>query len=55
MPRLGARALGPEAEASFLDRTFLADRYTPLRAHLDANPRIMEEEPPPSLAERYNG
>ena len=45
--------MGPVAEASFLDHTFLSDRVTPLRNHLVNHPNIMEEHPPASLAERY--
>jgi hypothetical protein len=52
---LAARSLGADAEASFLDHTFLADRRTTLRTHLESNPDLMEEKPPPELAERYNG
>jgi hypothetical protein len=52
---LAARSLGPAAEASFLDHTFLSDRATTLRRHLEGNPTIMEEEPPPSLVDRYSG
>ena len=52
---LAARALGPAVEACLLDNTFLADRATPLRAWLEANPSIMEEGPPPGLEGRYGG
>lgn len=52
---LAARKLGPEAEASFLDGTFLADRRTTVKQHLAANPDIMSELPPPELAARYSG
>ena len=52
---LAARRLGQEAEASFLDDTFLADRATSVRAYLKANPDIMTELPPPSVARRYSG
>ncbi len=52
---LAASKLGPEAEASFLDSTFLADRTTTVRQWLEQNPSIMEELPPPSLAARYSG
>lgn len=52
---LAARKLGSEAEASFLDDTFLADRATTVRRHLERNPGIMTELPPPSLAARYSG
>lgn len=43
-----------ELEREFLDNTYLYDRQT-LRAHLEANPSIMEELPPPLLADRYSG
>ena len=52
---LAAKSLGPEALASFLDHTFLADRRTTLRTHLERNPSLMETPPPPELAERYGG
>jgi len=52
---LAAISLGPEAAASFLDHTFLADRRTTLRRHLERNPGIMHEEPPASLVDRYSG
>jgi len=52
---LASRALGPEAERSFLDDTFLADRETPIREHLRRNPDILEELPPPELGSRYSG
>lgn len=52
---LAARSLGAAAEASFLDHTFLSDRRTTLRRHLARNPSIMQEEPPPSLVDRYSG
>ena len=52
---LAAKNLGKEAEDNFLDCTFLADRKTPIRTHLEQNPGIMDELPPPSLAERYCG
>jgi hypothetical protein len=52
---LAAQRLGPEALGSFLDGTMLADRVTTVRQHLEANPDIMEELPPPSLIGRYSG
>lgn len=52
---LAARSLGADAEASFLDHTFLADRRTTLRTYLESDPDLMEEKPPPELAERYSG
>lgn len=52
---LSAQALSSEAHVSFLDNTYLADRKTTVRQHLDANPEILEELPPPHLAERYCG
>ena len=32
-----------------------ADRKTTVRMHLERNPDIMNEEPPPELCERYSG
>ncbi|GLC37646.1 hypothetical protein PLESTB_000798000 [Pleodorina starrii] len=52
---LAARSLGREAEESFLYDTYLADRRTTVGEHLLAHPDIMDERPPPELAERYNG
>lgn len=52
---LAAQNLSEEAYTSFLDHTYLADRRTTVRQHLDANPQIMLELPPPELAERYGG
>lgn len=52
---LAARSLGTEAHRSFLEHTFLADRTTTIKQHLLANPAIMTELPPPSLADRYGG
>ena len=52
---LAARNLSPEADASFLDNTYLADRCTTIRTHLQRNPAILEELPPPELAARYCG
>eukprot|EP00658_Telonema_sp_P-2_P062654 TRINITY_DN51337_c0_g1_i1.p1 TRINITY_DN51337_c0_g1~~TRINITY_DN51337_c0_g1_i1.p1 ORF type:complete len:252 (+),score=65.59 TRINITY_DN51337_c0_g1_i1:108-758(+) len=44
-----------EVRDSFLDETFLADRVTPIRAHLEAHPEIMVTEPPEEFRERYSG
>ncbi|KAG2452732.1 hypothetical protein HYH02_002962 [Chlamydomonas schloesseri] len=52
---LAARSLGPQAERSFLHATYLADRRTTIAEHLARDPSIMDERPPPALAERYNG
>ncbi|KAG2491756.1 hypothetical protein HYH03_009917 [Edaphochlamys debaryana] len=52
---LAARSLCAEAEESFLDATFLADRTTTIGQYLAANPDIMNEQPPAELAQRYNG
>lgn len=52
---LAATKLGPLAERSFLDGTVLADRATTVRQWLEKNPEIMDELPPPSLAQRYAG
>ena len=47
--------LGPTAEDSFLDETYLVDRKTTIREYLAANPHIMTTLPPPDLQERYGG
>jgi hypothetical protein len=52
---LAARKLGRAVEDDFLDNTFLADRKTRLREHLERDPSILEELPPESLAVRYGG
>lgn len=52
---LAAQKLGPSAHESFLDHTYLADRQTTIRQHLKADPSIMTEEPPESIANRYSG
>lgn len=53
---LAAQRLGPEAEASFLDETFLVDRQTTVRQYLaGAGSKVMATLPPPELAERYGG
>jgi len=52
---LSAKTLCAEAYENFLDNTFLADRVTTIRTHLINEPGIMEELPPPELAERYSG
>ncbi len=52
---LAAQRFCPEAHASFLDATWLADRRTTVRAWLAQHPEIMEEEPPPALVGRYSG
>lgn len=52
---LAAKGLGPAAEDSFLDATFLSDRRTTVRQYLAQHPEIMEEEPPEIVADRYSG
>ncbi|GIL63081.1 hypothetical protein Vafri_17056 [Volvox africanus] len=52
---LAARSLGPEAEDSFLNDTYLADRSTTIGEYLRLHPDIMDEQPPLPLAERYSG
>lgn len=52
---LAVRKLGDDVEANFRRTTFLNDRRTTIGAYLDANPDIMEEEPPESVRERYSG
>eukprot|EP00249_Psilotum_nudum_P007715 c20769_g1_i3 orf=208-945(+) len=52
---LASKNLGSEAYNSFLDHTYLGDRRTTIRQYLASNPQIMEEEPLPSLKERYGG
>eukprot|EP00668_Euglena_longa_P017923 GGOE01022400.1.p2 GENE.GGOE01022400.1~~GGOE01022400.1.p2 ORF type:complete len:108 (+),score=24.20 GGOE01022400.1:491-814(+) len=46
----------PEAvHHSFLDDTYLCDRKTTLRKHLQSNPHVMDSQPPESLVGRYSG
>ena len=52
---LASQRLSSEAADNFLDATFLADRQTTVREYLALHPEIMDEIPPPSLAQRYNG
>eukprot|EP00873_Tetraselmis_striata_P011088 jgi/Tetstr1/431352/TSEL_021043.t1 len=52
---LSAQSLSPVAYENFLDQTFLADRTTTIRQHLAEEPGIMDELPPPELADRYSG
>ncbi|EFJ42039.1 hypothetical protein VOLCADRAFT_119537 [Volvox carteri f. nagariensis] len=52
---LAARSLGEEAEENFLRATFLADRRTTVGEYLALHLDIMDELPPPELAERYSG
>jgi hypothetical protein len=52
---LAAEKLGDEANASFLDETFLCDRTTSVREHLQRTPQVMTTLPPEALRERYGG
>ena len=52
---LAARSLGEDAERCVLDNTFLADRRTTVREHLERDPSVMLELPPKGLASRYGG
>mmetsp|Transcript_34825 Transcript_34825/g.48290 ORF Transcript_34825/g.48290 Transcript_34825/m.48290 type:complete len:255 (-) Transcript_34825:108-872(-) len=52
---IAAQGLGDEVHSDFLDNTFLADRETTIRTHLEQNPTIISELPPVSLQERYCG
>lgn len=53
---LAAQKLGPVAEASFLDETYLVDRETTVRQYLSAaGSKVMSSLPPSELAERYSG
>ena len=52
---LAAQNLNQEAYDSFLDHTFLANRKTTIRSHLESYPDIMAELPPIALTERYGG
>ncbi|OAE20694.1 hypothetical protein AXG93_154s1680 [Marchantia polymorpha subsp. ruderalis] len=52
---LAAKNLSQAAYESFLDHTYLGDRTTTIRQHLASNERIMQEEPPLALRERYGG
>ena len=52
---LAARSLGDDAERCVLDNTFLADRRTTVREHLERDPTVMQELPPAGLESRYGG
>lgn len=52
---LAAQHFCPEAYENFLDQTYLGDRTTTVRQYLKVHPDIMQELPPPSLAQRYCG
>jgi cation transport regulator ChaC len=52
---LAAKSLGDHVYDDFVNNTYLADRTTTLRVHLERNPSIMEELPPESLKVRYGG
>merc|ERR1712226_183302 len=52
---LSAKTLCAEAHDSWLDNTYLADGTTPLRRYLTERPEVLEELPPPELADRYCG
>eukprot|EP00605_Chrysophyceae_sp_TOSAG23-4_P000182 GSChrysophyteH1.ASY1.ANO1.216.1 assembled CDS len=52
---LAARGRSETCFNSFLDECYLADRKTTIRAYLDANPGVMETEPPANLLGRYSG
>mmetsp|Transcript_16380 Transcript_16380/g.40382 ORF Transcript_16380/g.40382 Transcript_16380/m.40382 type:complete len:83 (+) Transcript_16380:706-954(+) len=52
---LAVQKQGNEVLDDFLDHTFLYDRKTTIRNHLESNDGIMKEKPPESLMSRYNG
>lgn len=52
---LAAQGLGDLVYNDFMDNTFLADRKTTIRTHLERDPTILEEMPPEALKERYCG
>mmetsp|Transcript_26731 Transcript_26731/g.37294 ORF Transcript_26731/g.37294 Transcript_26731/m.37294 type:complete len:178 (+) Transcript_26731:279-812(+) len=52
---LAVQKQGKSTLDDFLDNTYLFDRKTTIRKYLGENPEIMKEEPPSSLATRYNG
>jgi hypothetical protein len=52
---LAAKGFCAEAYESFLDATYLSDRVTTVRQHLQNNPEILQELPPPELVGRYSG
>mmetsp|Transcript_15168 Transcript_15168/g.51156 ORF Transcript_15168/g.51156 Transcript_15168/m.51156 type:complete len:82 (-) Transcript_15168:324-569(-) len=52
---LACSKAGEEVKEDFLVNTFLWDRKTTIKEYLQANPSIMEEEPPESLRHRYSG
>ena len=52
---LAAKNMGDKCFTSFLDETFLVDRTTTIRQYVDQYPQVLEQRPPPELAERYCG
>ncbi len=52
---LSAEKMGAEAYDSFLDSTYLGDRRTTIRSHLEKRPDILTELPPEHRRERYGG
>ncbi|GLE04442.1 hypothetical protein PINS_up013384 [Pythium insidiosum] len=52
---LSVKKLGDHVYEDFVTTTFLGDRATTIKQYIAANPSIMDELPPPHLAERYNG
>ncbi|KAL7448557.1 hypothetical protein ACHAWC_000724 [Mediolabrus comicus] len=52
---LAATNCGELCYNSFLDDTYLVDRFTTIRDYLKEHPEIMETEPPANLKERYGG
>jgi hypothetical protein len=52
---LAAQKLGEDVYNHFLDHSYLADRKTTIRTYLNNNLDIMSEQPPASIADRYNG
>eukprot|EP00386_Alphamonas_edax_P012298 GDKI01038485.1.p1 GENE.GDKI01038485.1~~GDKI01038485.1.p1 ORF type:complete len:273 (-),score=51.20 GDKI01038485.1:29-847(-) len=52
---LAAKGHGDRVCADFLDNTYLWDRKTTLAEYLSTRPHILCTQPPPALAERYNG
>ncbi|CAK4082489.1 unnamed protein product [Aphanomyces euteiches] len=52
---LAVQKLGEDVFNDFVDNTFLGDRKTPIRAYLEANPTVMDAQPPAHLVDRYSG
>ncbi|CAD7697545.1 unnamed protein product [Ostreobium quekettii] len=52
---MAAKGLHPRVFQNFMDHSYLGDRTTTVRQHVEKHPSIMTTLPPPELEERYSG